>query len=518
MTAFAALRQLAQEQYRQESQPAGWTPVALPIPADIRWTLSETYLDDKGGKELTPAGDIVWVDGPFVGSKSLQVYNQWSGATIQDNIIATAGNTKTISAWIYTTNRTYYQWQNVISYGGSTTGWTALSISPTGYIDWRWSDASSNYHVEVSTTQIEENTWQLVTVTLDATNNVAKIYLNGQKIGEDLNAGIGTQVTGETISIGWNGATYGQFQGRIHDLQIWDNYLTDADVLLMYQTYTDTVPEAPEVPVVTGDGDADLFIYNVEAEGLILSQTEIDALDDLVTSLKTNGTWDNYKAIYPMVGASANGHKYNLKDPRDLDAAYRLDFRGTWTHDANGAKGDGVSAYAQTFFRDNDIPTLVDATTVTLGIGFYSNDQGTSGNYKAEMGGDGNGGSLLDILMQLDDGGGQWRQFYGPNGMVDAVPGYQSMVYYNATGAVMQEFKDGVPYGGTSALSKGPTNAYICIAGMGQTDPAVQGTSQDFNSNARCALAVISDGLSDADVTADYTVFQAFQTALSRNN
>ena len=31
---------------------------------------------------------------------------------------------------------------------------------------------------------------------------------------------------------------------------------------------------------------------------------------------------DHY--LYPMIGGTANAHKFNWKDPRDLDVAYRL--------------------------------------------------------------------------------------------------------------------------------------------------------------------------------------------------
>jgi hypothetical protein len=54
-------------------------------------------------------------------------------------------------------------------------------------------------------------------------------------------------------------------------------------------------------------------------------------------------------AIYPFVGGTATSHKYNLKDPRDLDAAYRIAFNGGWTHNSNGITGDGTTGYAYTY-------------------------------------------------------------------------------------------------------------------------------------------------------------------------
>jgi len=47
----------------------------------------------------------------------------------------------------------------------------------------------------------------------------------------------------------------------------------------------------------------------------------------------------------------ANQFKYNLKDPRDLDAAFRLVFNGGWTHSSTGATPNGTNGYADTFFN-----------------------------------------------------------------------------------------------------------------------------------------------------------------------
>lgn len=88
----------------------------------------------------------------------------------------------------------------------------------------------------------------------------------------------------------------------------------------------------------------------------ITDPTQINAINRLVLNYKGQGDlntsvdlWTNSKAVYPFVGGSASSHMYNLKDPRDLDAAFRLSFLGGWTHDTNGAKPNGSNAYARTF-------------------------------------------------------------------------------------------------------------------------------------------------------------------------
>jgi hypothetical protein len=95
------------------------------------------------------------------------------------------------------------------------------------------------------------------------------------------------------------------------------------------------------------DPDAQAFI----TAAAITDPTQQTAIDNLVIGLKTDGLWTNMNVIYPLVGGTASSHKYNLKDPRDLDVAYRLAFFGGWTHDSNGITPNGTNAYADTFYN-----------------------------------------------------------------------------------------------------------------------------------------------------------------------
>ena len=96
------------------------------------------------------------------------------------------------------------------------------------------------------------------------------------------------------------------------------------------------------------DADAQAFI----AAAGITDLTQASAISTLVNDLKTYGLWSKMKAFYPMVGGTSTSHKWNLKDPRDLDAAYRLTFFGGLTHDSNGVLGNGTNSYAYTNLRD----------------------------------------------------------------------------------------------------------------------------------------------------------------------
>jgi hypothetical protein len=99
------------------------------------------------------------------------------------------------------------------------------------------------------------------------------------------------------------------------------------------------------------DSNAQAFITAAN----ITNATQQQAINTLVISLKNAGLWTKLVAIYPIIGGTAASNKYNLKDPRDLDAAFRLGFFGSWTHSSNGAKPNGTNAYARSYCVPTDI-------------------------------------------------------------------------------------------------------------------------------------------------------------------
>lgn len=90
------------------------------------------------------------------------------------------------------------------------------------------------------------------------------------------------------------------------------------------------------------DPDAQAFIT---AAG-ITDNTQIYAVNNLTINLKAYGLWTKMKAIYPFCGSTATQQKYNLKDPRDLDAAFRLVFSGGITHSSTGVLFNGINGFA----------------------------------------------------------------------------------------------------------------------------------------------------------------------------
>lgn len=96
------------------------------------------------------------------------------------------------------------------------------------------------------------------------------------------------------------------------------------------------------------DPDAKAFI---NAAGLT-TLDQINAINNLVISLKDAGIWVKMDAAYPFIGGTASSCKFNLKDPVDSDAAYRITFSGSWTINSSGVKPTTASNsnYADTHY------------------------------------------------------------------------------------------------------------------------------------------------------------------------
>jgi hypothetical protein len=119
---------------------------------------------------------------------------------------------------------------------------------------------------------------------------------------------------------------------------------------------------------------------DTSALGRFIAATEItDAtlkvnLDSLITRARNHGWWDLCKVIYPFAGGTQTSCKYNLKDPRDADDAFRLNFLGdTWTY-TNVVANPGMSGYGNTYF--NPSARLPDPNSCHLSVFSMSDSAG----------------------------------------------------------------------------------------------------------------------------------------------
>jgi hypothetical protein len=257
------------------------------------------------------------------------------------------------------------------------------------------------------------------------------------------------------------------------------------------------------------DSDATAFITAAS----ITSTTQITAISNLVFDLKQNNLWDKMYAIYPFVGGtSVDNHKYNLKDPRDLDAAYRLVFSGSWTFNNGGISATTLATtnFVNTFFNPFSsssvsqdsvhisvyLPTALDNTTCIMGV-----VSSTTPNQATPA---------LQIIRSTNHGA-TVNARNSDNLMTIGGPSISGHMIGNRTSStVANTWLNGTKITTSAAPSLTPPNfnIYLGVRNSANT-PAVP-------SNRQMRFASIGSGLTDTEAAIFSTIVESYQTTLSR--
>jgi hypothetical protein len=255
------------------------------------------------------------------------------------------------------------------------------------------------------------------------------------------------------------------------------------------------------------DPDAQLFFNAQTAAGVTLTTTQMNAVNQWVVDSKAAGIWTKMKAVYPMVGGSPTSHKFNLKNPLDTDAAFRLSFVGGGTHSANGYLPNGINAYANTFLNSS--------TNLSLNSGhlsYYSRSNNVSAAVKIDMGSLKTGpDSYTDLVL----GSSNLIYFrFNNTTTYDSTPATNTLGYFigsRTASSVIKTFKDRVLIINGTALSNTTSLVNFYIGASNNN-----GTAQYFSNN-QCAFATIGDGLTDLESQLLYQITEKYKVALSRN-
>jgi hypothetical protein len=238
------------------------------------------------------------------------------------------------------------------------------------------------------------------------------------------------------------------------------------------------------------DADAQAFIT---AAG-ITDATQKNAINTLVLNLKGYSIWSKMKAIYPFVGGTATTHKYNLKDPRDLDAAFRLVFSGGWTHSSTGATPNGTNGYADTILNPNS-ELSINSSHMSSYVNTTPNDGMLLGNGALSC--------FHQYAVNILYGGLANTSFIQTASTNQAS---FTMVNRPSSSTINLYKNNSKLFENTSNNGSSYTNPNITIAKYGSS----------FFQDARYAFASIGDGLTHTEALNFYTSVQAFQTTLNR--
>jgi len=244
------------------------------------------------------------------------------------------------------------------------------------------------------------------------------------------------------------------------------------------------------------DPDAQAFLT---ASG-ITNGTITSAINQLVIDLKGYSLWTKFDCLYPFVGGTSSTNKFNLKNPLDTDAAFRLTFHGGVTHSSNGI------TFATNGYADTKWLPSANSTTSNVSAGAYSRTNLTA-DY-ALLGS--LGFSFNGLLITPKSASG--LTYYGANnyivdGSANFVTDTRGLFHVNRDSSTVSRLYRN----GTSISTTTPTvsEAPIYAVYLGARNYA--GTTQSYF-NGNLAFAFLGDTLTLTESANLYTAVQAFQT------
>lgn len=250
------------------------------------------------------------------------------------------------------------------------------------------------------------------------------------------------------------------------------------------------------------DTDANDFIT---AAG-ITNATEKSAICNLVTQLKDSLLWTKYYFIYPLVGGTSTSCKFNLIDPDDDDASFRLTFNGGWTFGANGAVGNGTTGYADTHLQPATTMTKYD-THLSAFIRNNSDNNGFD-----ITGGTASLANYME-LAALTFGALYSRHYSSASGVSGATNSNSIGLWTSTVTASNSQvvYKNGVSF----ATNATPSGGNVPAANLFIAALNTNGTPSNY-SNHEYIIISAGQGLTAGEAATMYNIFNAFKTTLGR--
>lgn len=254
------------------------------------------------------------------------------------------------------------------------------------------------------------------------------------------------------------------------------------------------------------DSDAQAFFDRVTTAGGTLSQTEKDAVNTLVLSLKSAGIWTLMKAIYPMVGSSAAACSQNLKS-----SSYTGTFTSGWTFASTGITGNGTSAYFDTTLIPNS-----NLTFNSCSFSVYSRTNiNPSGNQTWGCATNSNDLPLMGATLLPNKAIYSYAYSYASPDFLQSATGQIFLGLFStsrisSTSANSYKNTTSIASTSTNNRTSQPVSNFLFGAFRNGLNNII-----DYNT-FEIAFAHIGDGLDVTQIGNFYTAVQAFQTSLSR--
>ena len=384
-------------------------------------------------------------------------------------------------------------YQSVLSFGGLSDyiGYATYYTYSNGQFEFNSESRFSNWNGQKTSTSLNK-----VNLSFNYHGYTQILsWLNSNSFGSSTfaNTNLSTQ---QYLTVGsrWHGSGfYFHLRGYVSEAIIWNTDKTtnrtqiESNINSYYSIYaTDT--------------DAQAFINAAS----ITDGTQISAIDTLVTSLKSAGIWTKMKAIYPFVGGSAAQHRFNLKDPRSVDAAFYLTFYGGISHSNLGVTFNGTTGYADMKLTRSQVFTNIDGIigmyTPTTSLAVPGVMFGVTNQVNADFAGLYDGTSLKNLMY--------------PTTSLTYTTSLQGFNWFGVdinTTTHRSIFKNGVRVAFADGYSAISPDYKVYMAAVNRA-----GTSYGDNFAGIYSFAFASNTLNSTEALAFYNAVQTYQTTLGR--
>lgn len=233
------------------------------------------------------------------------------------------------------------------------------------------------------------------------------------------------------------------------------------------------------------------------------------ALITLVNDLNGYGILSKMYALYPIIAGTSTSCKYNLMNPLDTDAAYRIVFSGGITFASTGMVSNGTTGYGDTKFN----PFVV-MTNTNCGASVYiRNNMSSNSNGLLTAASD---FTSINNNFGIGDynGGADLRGYGGASlaGGASSTSTATGLITVSMNGSRVQNlYIDGVAAGTTPTAAANLPNYNLAIMAGNYGSGGVQ-----LYSTSEIAFAAIHQGLSATEAANLHTAVQAYQTTLGR--
>lgn len=275
-------------------------------------------------------------------------------------------------------------------------------------------------------------------------------------------------------------------------------------------TVTNTSPNTSAQIINAGGGWFRVSVTNTTADSILYTTFSAASSGTSVVSgsgtfylwgaqLELGSTATDYQTTINAQEQFAAAYKYNLKDPQDTDAAFRLKIFGTWTFTPTGATPNGTNAY-----MDTRLSQSANLTNTSLHSSYYYNG-GSTGPGNGEVGM--TTGSATYLLIRT---GAVYFNLCDTDSANYSVSNKGFYIASRTASNLRKGYFNGAVVS-TVTANAGATSSDTYFLGALNT-----GTGGSFFSSLRTGFSSIGDGLTDAEALAFYTIVQQFQTSMNR--